>query len=139
MTKRICARTKQRSSNAVGTHCVIHSGVLALRTLPITMNDKLAIAVRDVNFVKLSSVKLRLFTTLCKNIDTDHEILLFHTAVKWLPKGNMLARAYELWKKVELFLEAQGYQNLLHLFTVYGFQLTLVYLVKIFESLDLLN
>ena len=51
----------------------------------------------------------------------------------------MLVRIYELRKKVELFLEAQGNQNFLQLFTVDGFQLTLAYLVDILEALNLLN
>ena len=51
----------------------------------------------------------------------------------------MLARVYELREEVKLFLEAQGNQNLVHLFTAYGFQLTLENLVDIFEALKLLN
>ena len=76
------ARVKQRSPNAVGTLCVIHHDTLASRTLPATMYDKLAIAIRVVNFVKTSSVKPRLFATLCKDMDGDHETLLFHSAVR---------------------------------------------------------
>ena len=101
-------RIKQSSPNAVRTHCIIHREVFASRTLPATMNDKLAIAIRVVDFVKTSSVKLRLFTSLCKNVDADHETLLFRTAVQWLSKDNMPARVYELRKEMELFLEAQG-------------------------------
>ena len=78
------------------------------------MNDKLAIAVRIVNFIKTSSVTLRFFTALCKDMDADHKTLLLHTAVQWLPKGNMLARVYKLRKGVELVLEAQRNQNLPH-------------------------
>ena len=41
------------------------------------MNDKLAIAIRVVNFVKTNSVKSSLFTALCKDMDADHETLFF--------------------------------------------------------------
>ena len=51
----------------------------------------------------------------------------------------MLARVYELKKEVELFLEAEGNQNLLHLFIADEFQLALAYLVDIFEALNLSN
>ena len=67
------------------------------------------------------------------------ETLLFYTAAPWLSKGNMLARVYKLRKEVELFLEAQGNQNLLQLFTADGLQLTLASLVDIFEALKLFN
>ena len=66
-------------------------------------------------------------------MNADHETLLFHTAVRWLLKGNMLVRVYELRKEVELFLETQGNKNLLRLLTAVGFQLALAYLVDIFE------
>ena len=51
----------------------------------------------------------------------------------------MLAWVYKLRKEVEIFLKAQGNQNFLHLFIADGFQLTLAYLVEIFEELNLLN
>ena len=104
----IVARTKQGSPNEVETCCVIHHDALTSRTLPGTMKDKLAIAICVVNFVKISSVKSRLFTTMRKDLDADHKTLLFHTVVRWLAKGNMLTRVYVLRKKVELLLEAPG-------------------------------
>ena len=69
----------------------------------------------------------------------DHETLLLYTAVRWLSKGNMLARVCELRRKAELFFEAQGNQNLLQLFAADGFQLTLAYVVDILEALTLLK
>ena len=74
-------RIEQRSPNAVGTHCVIHRQFLVLRTSPATINDKLAIAIRVVNFIETGSIKSMLFISLCKDMDADHETLLFHTAV----------------------------------------------------------
>ena len=40
---------------------------------------------------------------------------------------------------MELFLEVQENQNLLHIFTAGGFQLKLAYLVDIFTAFNLLN
>ena len=80
-------RIKNKSPNAVGTHCVIHRKALASRTLPAAMNEKLATTIRVVNFVKKSPVKSRLLAILCKDMDADHETLLFHTAVRWLSKA----------------------------------------------------
>lgn len=132
-------RMKQRSPNAVGSHCIIHREALASRTLPATLNEKLAITIRVVNYVKTSAVNSRLFTKLCKDMDSDHETLLFHTAVRWLSKGNMLARVYEMKEEVMVFLKDQGKQDPLFSFTSDSFQLSLAYLVDIFEALNVLS
>lgn len=133
------ARIKQISPNAVGSHCVIHREALASRTLPAAMKDHLAIIIRAVNFVKTSAVNTRLFTKLCQDMDSNHETLLFHTSVRWLSKGNMLARVYDMRDELKLFLEAHGKKDLLLPFTSEKFQLELAYLVDIFEALNNLN
>ena len=48
------ARIKHRSLNAVGTHCNIPRKALVSKILSPTMNDKLAIVICVVNFVKKS-------------------------------------------------------------------------------------
>ena len=72
-------------------------------------------------------------------MDSNHENLLFHTNVRWLSKGNMLARVYGLKDEVSIFLESQGKQYLLLPFQSHEFQLTMAYLVDIFEALSCLN
>ena len=133
------ARIKQKSPNAVGTHCVIHREAFASKTLTAAMKDKLAIAIRVVNFVKASATNTRLFNHLCKEMDSAYEAFRFHTAVRWLSKGNMLGRVYDMREEVRRFLESHRKQDLLLSFTSQEFQLTLAYLVDIFESLNHLN
>ena len=96
-------RIKQQSPNAVGTHCVIHREALASKTLTATMKDKLAIAIRVVNFVKAIDTNTRLFNHLSKEMDSTYETLLFLTAVRWLSKGNMLGRVYDMREEVRRF------------------------------------
>ena len=100
------AKIKQKSPNAVGTHCVIHTEALASKTLTAAMKDKLAIAIGVVNFVKASATNTRLFNHLCKEMYSAYETLLIHTAVCWLSKGNMLGRVYDMREEVRRFLES---------------------------------
>ena len=72
-------------------------------------------------------------------MDSAYEILLFHPAVRWLSKGNMLGRVYDMREEVRRSLESHWKQDLLLSFTSQEFQLTLAYLVDIFESLNHLN
>ena len=104
-------RIKQKSPNAVGTHCVIYREALASKTLAAAMKDKLEIAIRVVNFVKASATNIRLFAKLCKKMGSAYDTLLFHTSVCWLSKGNMLARVYDMREEVRLSLES--HENLM--------------------------
>ena len=132
------AKIKQKSLNAVGTHCVIQREAFAFKTLTAAMKDKLAIAIRVVNFIKASATNARLFNHLCKEIDSTYETL-FHPSLCWLSKGNMLARVYDMREEVRRFLESHGKQDLLLSFTSEEFQLTLAYFVDIFGSLNHMN
>ena len=106
-------RVEQKNPDAVGTHCIIYQEALASKTLPTAMKKKLAIIIRIVNFIKSSAVNSRLLSQLCKHMDSNHENLLFHTNVRLLSKGNMLARVYGLKDEVSIFFESQGKQDLL--------------------------
>ena len=44
---------------------------------------------------------------MCDEMGSDHQNLLFHSEVRWLPRG-VLKRLYELRKEVELFLIKSG-------------------------------
>ena len=92
-----------------------------------------------MNFVKNSSLNSRLFAALCSDLGTDYKTLLFHTEVRWLSKGNMLSRLYELKDEVEIFLQKQKQDKLYEAFREEDFQLSLAYLVDFFEAINNLN
>ena len=132
-------KIKQKSPSAVGTHCVIHREALAARTLPVELMNSLNSVIKIVNFIKGGALNTRLFARLCHDIGADHVVLLFHTNVRWLSKGNMLERFYELKDEVKLFLEDQKKFDLLAILHPEEFELSLAYLVDIFEALNKLN
>ena len=75
------AKIKEKTPNAVESNCVIYGEALSSRTLVIAIKDKLATIIRAVNYVKASVVNTKLFTKLCKDIDFNHETLVFNTSV----------------------------------------------------------
>ncbi|XP_029638825.1 protein FAM200B-like [Octopus sinensis] len=93
-------------------------------------------AIKVVNFVKGGALNSRLFKLLSKDMESEHEALLFHTNIQWLSKGNMLGRLYELREEVAIFLDLQQKADLHDKFQSEGFQLSLAYLVDIFEALN---
>nr|XP_039250101.1 protein ZBED8-like [Styela clava] len=58
------ARIKQKNSDVIGSHCVIHREALASKTLSTSMKDKLAIIIRTVNYIKTSAVNTRMFAQI---------------------------------------------------------------------------
>ena len=98
-------KLNEKNPAIVSTHCVIHRKALASKTLPQNLNQTLNSTIKIVNYIKSSAWNSRLFTVLCEDLDSDHKVLLFYTEVRWLSKGNMLTRVYELKEEVILFLE----------------------------------
>ena len=66
---------------AIGTHCMIHRQVLAMKTLPQEFQDIMKSVVSVVNFVKAIASNSRLFSKLCSELDASNNVLLFHTDV----------------------------------------------------------
>ncbi|XP_042233786.1 SCAN domain-containing protein 3-like [Homarus americanus] len=72
---------KEVALNAKGVHCMIHRFALALKTLPDALCKILEAVVKCVNFVKAGDLKYRLFQSLCRGTDSEHETLLFYSKV----------------------------------------------------------
>ena len=104
------AKIKGKTPNAIGLFCLIHREALNSRRLPTVMKDNLATIIRAVNCVKTSAVNAKLCTKLCKDMDSNHETLLFRTFIRWLSKVDMLARMYKMKDELKLLFEAHGKQ-----------------------------
>ncbi|KAL4142165.1 hypothetical protein QTP88_004678 [Uroleucon formosanum] len=78
---------------------------------PAMLGSRSGLATLLVNAVKNSALNTRVFQKLCANMDAEHETLLFHTETRWLSKGNMLARLFELREELKVFLIDKGSGN----------------------------
>ena len=121
---------------AIGTHCMIHQQVLATKTLPKEFQGIMKSVVSVVNFVKASASNSRLFSKLCGELDASNNVQLFHTNVRWLSRGKVLKRVFDLRKELKTFLNQKfkpqfealfGDKNQLH---------RIAYLVDIFAILN---
>ena len=130
---------KQKNPAIQGTHCMIHKAALVSKTIPKRLHEHMFVVIKVVNFVKSSALNTRLFSKLCKDMDVDHTALLYYTQVRWLSKGNMLSRIFELREEVKLFLVAKQNHDLLLALGGDGFSTYLACLADIFEALNQLN
>lgn len=92
------------ASDIILTHCVIHREHLAAKKMSSTLNVILNQSIRIINYIKANALNSRLFSVLCNEMGSGHENLLLHTEVRWLSRGRVLNRLYELRQEVESFL-----------------------------------
>ena len=126
---------------------MIHKAALVSKTIPKRLHKPLSVVIKVVNYMKSSMFNTRLFSKLCKHMDANHTAFLYHTLsiihyitqVRWLSKGNMLSRIFELREEVKLFLVAKQKNDLLLAFGGDEFSTYLAYLADIFETLNQLN
>ena len=70
---------------------------------------------------------------------SQHQSLLFYTAVRWLSRGKVFARLFELRHEISQFLLSQNSHDLYALFENDRWIEKLAYLADIFEHLNELN
>lgn len=106
------------------------------------MNDDLKhvldTAVKLVNFVKSRPLNTRLLESLCNEMGKDHEQLLFHTEVRWLSRGKVLNRLYELREEV-LHLLIEKKSPLAEHLEDNNWLAKLSFLADMFDKLNVLN
>ncbi len=90
-----------------------------------------------INFIKNSAKNVRLFKELCKNMESEHETLLYYSPIRWLSAGNALNRFFELRNKIKTFLRDKN--DFQHYRFIADSELEIVYLVDIFTILNQLN
>ncbi|XP_068240958.1 zinc finger BED domain-containing protein 5-like [Palaemon carinicauda] len=119
------------------THCCIHRKQLAVKHMPTCLKTVLEEAVKIVNFIKGKALNTRLFTVVCEEMGRKHTKLLYHTEVRWLTRGKVLSRLFELREEVQTFLyERHDLYNRMH---DTQWLTKLAYLSDIFSTLNGLN
>jgi len=101
-------------------------------------NEVLSQSVKIINYIKNSVLNTRLLKALCDEMGFDHQNLLFHSEVRWLSRGEVLKRLYELRNEVELFLIDKK-SDLSHYFQDEKWVARLAYLSDIFSYIHKLN
>ncbi|CAL9683899.1 unnamed protein product [Knipowitschia caucasica] len=134
----LVARVKSVNPNIIATHCMLHRQALAAKDMDPDLHSVLNTAVSAVNFVKSRALQSRLFGQLCRDMDAEHDALLYHSEVRWLSRGKVLQRVFELRKEMGEFLREQK-PDLAEIFTNPESVCKLAYLSDIFNTLNGLN
>ncbi|XP_063049261.1 zinc finger BED domain-containing protein 5-like [Engraulis encrasicolus] len=134
----VVTRVQAVAPDATWVHCSIHREALAAKGMPTELKNVLDTTVKIVNFVKVRPLNNRIFTALCNEMGSDHTSLLLHTEVRWLSRGKVLTRLFELKDELKMFFVDQTFHlsDSLH---DEEFLSRLAYLGDIFSRLNELN
>ena len=129
------ALLKKKVPDIIVKHCFLHRYALAAKTMPPNLKHVLSICVQVVNFIRGRPLHHRLFKLFCEEMGSEHQVLLFHTEVRWLSRRKILTRMAELKDEIAIFL--REYQsNFGDKFDDEFFILSLSYLADIFSHLN---
>ncbi|XP_068200624.1 protein FAM200C-like [Palaemon carinicauda] len=132
------ALVKERVPDIITKHCVLHRRALAVKTLPSHFKEVLSVCVKGVNYIRGRALNHRVFKLFCEEMGSEHQVLLFHTEVRWLSRRKMLTCIAELADEIAIFL--REYQSdFAEKFADDFFNLSLSYLADIFGHLNDLN
>nr|ABF20549.1 transposase [Danio rerio] len=132
----LISRVKEVAPNAIWTHCTIHRQALAAKKMPNDLRSVLDEAVKIINLIKAQPLNARLFHILCDELGAHYKQLLLHTEVRWLSRGRVLSRLFDL--REEVFLSNVQSTLVQHMSDL-SWIARLAYLSDIFERLNALN
>jgi hypothetical protein len=131
-------RIKQVAANCTSSHCMLHREALATKSMPVEMKTVLDTSVKIVNCIKCRPLASRLFHILCNEMGSQYESLLYHTEVRWLSRGNVLRRVFDLKDEINVFYATEN-PNITQILHDIIFLQRLAYLSDIFSKLNELN
>lgn len=127
---------KDDNPSMMTVHCVIHRENLVAKNLSPELHVVMKAVIKCINSIKANAKTERLFKAFCEDMEESHVRLLLHTEVRWLSKGNCLARFVELFDRLDEFLANRDEMAALRGNEA---KVQLFYLSDIFAKLNALN
>jgi zinc finger BED domain-containing protein 5/7/8/9 len=132
------ALIKEVASQTIWTHCMLHRQSLVSKHSSEELDEVFQVIIRVINFIKGSSLRARLFTKLCEDMEAEYTSLLYYCEVRWLSRAKTLKRVFDLREEIFAFLRDHNRDESI-IFSERNFILKLSYMVDIFDKLSLLN
>ena len=92
------------SGPIIFTHGIIYREALAAKKISAKLCVALQDAVKIIDYIKSRALNSRLFSSLCKEMDSEFSSLFLHTEVRWLSRGKTLKRLIVLKDEALQFL-----------------------------------
>lgn len=130
---------KKENPSITSVHCFLHREALMMKSSDGgPLGEVLKSVISMINYIKTRPVKSRIFEQLCSEMGAEHKTLLLHSEIRWLSRGKILTRVFELCNEMELFFEGEKPEFCEHLNNAV-WKAELAYLADIFQKLNFLN
>jgi hypothetical protein len=96
-------------------------------------------AVSTASFIEERPLKSRIFAKPCESMQKYHVTLFQHTEVRWLSRGKVLLRVFEMRKKLQLFFKDNSKESFSSILEDTKWLLKLAYVADIYQHLNTLN
>ena len=128
-------KVKNVAKNCKSLHSIILRYALVTKKMSPSLKKVLDEAVQIVNFIKSRQLQNRVFKQMCESMDSGHKSLLLHTEIRWLSRGKVLTRIFELKKELMSYFQSSKF-HLSDRLTNPDWLLKLAYLADIFSKLN---
>ncbi|XP_045046745.2 zinc finger MYM-type protein 6 isoform X2 [Desmodus rotundus] len=133
------AKIQEVAVNTVAfTHCFIHREHLAAEKLSPCLHEILLQSAQILSFIKTNALNSRMLTILCEEMESERVNLPLPAEVRWISRGRILTRLFELRHEIEIFLN-EKHSDLAHYFLDEEWVARLAYLSDIFSLINELN
>ncbi|KAK0145575.1 General transcription factor II-I repeat domain-containing protein 2 [Merluccius polli] len=126
---------EENSDPVIALHCIIHQHALCSKCL--TFQHVMSVIVKCVNYIRSRGLQHRQFRAFLEEIEASYGDVLYFTEVRWLSRGNVLKRFFELRAEVKRFME-DGRLDVPELDNP-KWIMDLAFLVDITQQLNILN
>ena len=96
---------EEDASEHIVYHCIIHQEALSGKALK--MEHVISSITRVVNFIRAKG-NHRQFKSFLVEFDSEYRDVPYHPEVKWLSRGKVLNRCFELQEEICQFMENKG-------------------------------
>ena len=87
-------------------HCIIHQETLCGKALQ--MKHVTSSITRVVNFIRAKGLNHRHLKSFLEEFDSEYRDVIYHTEVRWLNRGKVLNKCFELRGEICQFMENKG-------------------------------
>lgn len=83
-------------------HCIIHQQSLCGKIL--NLDSVMKIIVQTVNYIRRYGLNHRQFQNFLLEVEAEYGDVLYHSEVRWLSRGKILKRFFELRQEIKMFM-----------------------------------